>query len=94
MSGLKESVSSWTAGDDVAELGDEERGGASSVGPHPPVGPSTSGVVKGPMIGPSLPVSLTKHAFHQRKAPVAHMMKEGVITIVFSGFQCCHGDTV
>ena len=53
---MKKSVSSWTAGGD-AEPG-RGGGGASQIGPRLPSAPSTSaGVMKGPMIGPSLPVS-------------------------------------
>ena len=56
LSGLKESVSSWTAsGEDVGGKEADQTGGkALSLGPHPLGGPSTSGVVKGPIIGPMI----------------------------------------
>ena len=47
LAGVKESVSSWTAGD-------TGEGGAPAIGPRPPPSPTTSGVMKGPMIGPMI----------------------------------------
>jgi hypothetical protein len=62
LTGVRKSVSSWTAGDDAELGGAEAEGEASQIGPHLPPAPSTSsGVMRGPMIGPtigpSLPVS-------------------------------------
>ena len=51
LAGLKESVSSWTAG---GAEDDEGGGGASSIGPLPPPPPPARGAMIGPIIGPMI----------------------------------------
>ena len=70
LAGLKESVSSWTAG---GAEDDEGGGGASSIGPLPPPPPPARGPMIGPMIGPMPGPSPVSQSSEQNFAHCAYV---------------------
>ena len=95
LTGVKESVSSWTAGDKVEAGGAE--GGASQIGPRLPAVPSTSGAMKGPMIGPIIGPSLPVSPVSKPAQPVCYigqcLRSLGTrLMFAYPGSRCCHGE--